>query len=706
MDDSVQNLDRDVGVAFFNQFSELRPVQNAAIREILSGKNVLISAGTGSGKTEAVVAPLVSRFREEAIQSSRTFLIYVCPTKALINDLTRRLAGPLEQCGLKLAVRHGDRDELSEANPPHVLLTTPESLGILFIKKHPLLLGVNAVVLDEVHLLYNSQRGCMVAILMHRLQNLARTQIQFAAISATVGRLDDIRSFLFGNLENFSCLSFRASRTIDGTIRIITKVEELGATLAKLMQTPRKLLVFTNSRREAEDVSACLKKYSTLTNFVVTHHSSLSPESREATESFFSAASSAICVATSTLEMGIDIGDIDAVVLYGPPATIESMLQRIGRGNRRLHKTNAICFARTDRTNIREAAVFSAMLGMAAKGQMPTQEPFRIYGALAQQCLALILENDGSYTRTADITEQLRFREDITRDLAEGMLSELEANGVLRNHGFKNRFGADERLWDLRDKNLIWGNFPLASQQIDLVYRERHLGSIPRANLMRLSAGKSFRFGGSRYRVASIVDQKIQVNLVGGSGDDVPIVYSNSGFGGMETFIADSIWDWIFNIEFEASYMSSSEWKNVSDILEPIRKCLTISDLPYYADTEAFHYYTFAGAALNQVIIEWSGFNKIQCNDIYISVSKKIDWKSIPLTCVELKDAAEKCFNKSDRQTLFQQMLPLDLQRIEWLETFIKDVDANRVLGRLKRAVPKIIPPNLFNPLIKFNDRA
>ncbi len=696
MEESLYNLDRNVGSAFFGHFSNLRPVQVGAIKEILAGKNVLISAGTGSGKTEAVVAPLASRFREEAIQNSRTFLIYVCPTKALINDLKRRLEGPLQQCGLRLAVRHGDKDELSETNPPHVLLITPESLGILFIKNHPMLGSVKAVVLDEVHLLYNSQRGRMVAILMHRLRKRTTEQIQFAAISATVGSLEDIRAFLFGNLENFSQLAYAAGRTIEGYIRTITNVDELSETLAQLMRRPGKFLIFTNSRREAEEITASLKKHSAITDIVVTHHSSLSPESREANEKFFGEASSAICVSTSTLEMGIDIGDIEAVVLYGPPATIESMLQRIGRGNRRSPKTNAICFARSTGANIREAAIFSAMLGLAAKGQMPNQEPFRLYGALAQQCLAVVLEQDGAYTRIADILEQVACDHSITRELLEGILSELESNEALRNHGFKNRYGAGEKLWDLRDKNLIWGNFPLASQQIELFADGRHIGSIPRANLMRLTHGKTFRFAGKRFKAGKIVDQKLHVSLATGNGEDVRLIYSQSGISGLETFIANSLWHWIFQVDKASSFMPPKEWERTSQTIEAVRGLLTLDHLPFFTDSRGTHYFTFAGVTLNQVILAWLGEETKQCDELSITASKPIYWKSLPSSCIELKSAAEKCFSKTDRQTIFQQMLPPELQCVEWLETWLKDGDARVVLERLSTGIVEEIPAHLF----------
>ena len=146
-------LDPRVGQAFFGRFSELRPTQKLAIEAILRGENIVLTAGTGSGKTEASVAPLVSLGWIDAIQRDQTFLLYVCPTKALINDVAVRLRPVFDRLGLRLGIRHGDRDDLSLAEKRHVLITTPESLNVLMMKRHEVLADIRSIVIDEVHLL-------------------------------------------------------------------------------------------------------------------------------------------------------------------------------------------------------------------------------------------------------------------------------------------------------------------------------------------------------------------------------------------------------------------------------------------------------------------------------------------------------------------------------------------------------------------------
>ena len=693
-------ISREVGGVFFGQFSELRPVQAAALESLGAGLSVALSAGTGSGKTEAVVAPLVDRFRVEAIEEDITFLLYLCPTKALINDLARRLVPPLGRLGLRLAVRHGDRNDLDNGGTAHVLLTTPESLGILMVQRHHSLEKLKAVVVDEVHLLYNNQRGLMTAVLIHRLQRMLEHPLQVASLSATVGRLEDIRGFLMGEQAEAELMAFPGARTIDGDVRLVDDEVEVANLLERLMgASRRKLLLFVNSRREAESLAAEIKSRAGLENLVATHHSSLSPEGRELVEGWFGESAKAVCISTSTLEMGIDIGDIDAVLLYGPPASVESLLQRIGRGNRRSNKTNVICLSRDETGRIREAAIFSTMLGLAAKGLMPDQRPFRLFGAIAQQCLSIILREEGAFTRISEIVEEVGCRKDLDRSVVESILDELEAQEFIQRHGFKNRFGAADKLWELKEKNLIWGNFPLAGQSMDLECSGRVIGSIPRANLMRLHRGAVFRFGGTRYRVTSMVDQKLRVAASPGKGGEVTLIFGSIGPGGLEAFVANALWSWLFSVSEKDSYIADQYWNSVSEAIDSIRVHVGERDLPYAVTAGGIRYFTFAGLNVNRVILAWIGDDPKKADDISIETHTTIDWPTLPTSTTSLQSAAENCFAGSDRQTIFQQALPIELQKQEWTEEWLNNGDAERVLERLVSAKPVEVSSTLFQPL-------
>lgn len=692
-------LDADVGRAFFGAFASLRPMQRAAITSLGAGRNVILSAGTGSGKTEAVVAPLTSRYRKEAIQNDSTFLVYVSPTKALVNDLQRRLSDALERLGLRLSVRHGDRNDLLTKPPHHVLLTTPESLGILITDRHPCLESIRAVVLDEVHLLYNTQRGQMAAILLHRLNKMLSTPIQFAAISATVGDLGQLRHFLVGDRQTADLLPFPGSRHIDADIRTVGSPVELAQLLDRLMQAPRrKLLIFAQSRREVEELAGAIKAIPSLEKLVVTHHSSLAPEVRQDAERWFESEAKAICVSTSTLELGIDIGDIDAVVLYGPTYSMESLLQRIGRGNRRSNKTNTICVARYSEDSIREQAVFSAMIQLASQGAMPNRGPRVLFGAALQQCLCAILQNGGGHTRVSDIAEQLEYHDAIDRTAIEAMLDELASQDLIQRHGFKNRFGASEGLWDLRDKNLIWGNFPLAGQTIDVTLNNRLVGLIPRANLMRLNRGATFLLGGQRYRVRDVIASAVRVEASQGQGPNVPLLFGEGGPPGLESFVANALWSWLFSVTQETSFMGPAQWERVSPHLDRVRSFVNHSSLPVAREDGMWTYFTFAGTTVNRVILAAVGCDTKGAGDIYLRAPKNLDWRRLPGSTEELAGAAEASFVSSGWQTLFQQRLPLDMQRAEWRDEWLKDHDAESTLQRLRSAREYEVQPGIFAP--------
>lgn len=698
---SMDVLDPDVGRTFFGAFTDLRPMQKAAVASLCAGRNVILSAGTGSGKTEAVVAPLTSRYRKEAIRNESTFLVYVSPTKALVNDLHRRLAGPLDRLGLRLSIRHGDRNDLLNKPPHHVILTTPESLGILITDRHPCLESLRAVVLDEVHLLYNTQRGQMAAILLHRLNKMRPVPIQFAAISATVGDLGLLRHFLIADRQAADLLPFPGSRHIDADIRTVGSPGELAQLLERLMQAPRrKLLIFAQSRREVEELAGAIKAIPSLENLVVTHHSSLAPEVRQDAERWFGSEAKAICVSTSTLELGIDIGDIDAVVLYGPTYSMESLLQRIGRGNRRSNKTNAICVARYSEHSIREPAVFSAMMQLAAQGVMPARGPLLLFGAALQQCLCVILQNSGGHTRVSDIAEQVGYHDSIDRPATEAILEELTSQDLVQHHGFKNRFGASQGLWDLHEKNLIWGNFPIDGQTIDVTLNNRSVGSIPRANLMRLNRGATLLLGGHRYRVRDVIAGALRVEAAEGQGSNVPLLFGDEGPPGLEAFVANALWSWLFSVTQETSFMGPAQWERVEPHIARIRSCVNHSSLPVVHGRDVLTYFTFAGTTVNRVILAACGHDPKGAGDIFLKVPKALDLRRLPTSTTELASAAEACFVSSGRQTIFQRHLPLDMQRAEWRDEWVKDQDAAASLQRIQSACEKEVDALLFAGMV------
>lgn len=702
-----QQLHPRVAGAFYGRFPKLHPAQEAALEPLLAGRNIVLSAGTGSGKTEAVVVPLVNRGWIEAVREGLTFILYICPTKALINDVASRLRPVLDTLGVRVAIRHGDRNDLALATKAHVLITTPESLNVLIAAQEPCLKQLRAVVVDEVHLLYNSQRGLQLALLLKRLRRIVGGPIQWAALSATVARLDGIRDFLFGPQEQADLLGFPSERTIEAQIRLVSSEAELCALVRRLMDGPqRKLLVFANSRRACEALSDLFQGEPSLQDITFTHYSSMSPELRESAEKQFAAAKRAICVATSTLEMGIDIGDIDAVILYGAPQGVEYFLQRIGRGNRRSKQTNAICLPTISSSPAREALIFATLVHLARAGQMSQAGAQQLYGAVGQQCLSLLQQREGAFTRIQDFADEIGTLPHIDRPAVEEVLADLAGKGYCQRHGFKNQYGATDAFWELADQNLLFGNFPQGSETIDLRHGKRLLGSVPRHNLIRVLPGTTLRFGGRRWAVQRVDARCLDLAPSNARQHDIDVSYSGVGRDGLDTFLAQNLWIRLFTITQESSDFESATWGRVVKLLTPIRAACNVDSLPCVRTPQGFRYYTFGGSMLNRAIGQWLGAPFVAASDLTLELTAPLDCMGLPANTDSFLQAVRSLPRDADKQTFFQQQLSIHLQEREWSEAWIKDAEVPKVLERLRRATIVNVSGNAFSFMEASNERA
>jgi ATP-dependent Lhr-like helicase len=685
---NVKSLERQVASAFYGRFTSLRPAQEAAIPPILLGQNVVLSSGTGSGKTEAVVAPLVSRHWRLALESDSLTLLYIAPTKALANDLARRLQAPLETLGLRVGIRHGDHDDLASGKPPHVLLTTPESLEVLLYRKDKALASVRALVIDEVHLLYNSQRGLQLSCLIRRLKAQVNG-LQWAALSATVARLSDVRDFLFGASEPATCLQFPADRSIDAQIRHCPDESSFLRLIRKLTTgRPTKLLVFANARKECERLAGVLHNITELRPNVVAHYSSLSPEVRVETEARFASASTAVCIATSTLELGIDIGDIDAVILWGVPSGVESFLQRIGRSNRRSAKTNVVCIIPDDAASVSLVAIrFMALLDAARKGEMSIRAPYALFGAVAQQCLSIIASENGRFTRIADLAKLSDHLGHLDRQAVETVLAELASKDYLQRHGFKNQYGAAERLYQLVDYKLIYGNFPLGSQSVDVRQGVQVLGTVPAVNLLRLTRGESVRFAGKRWRVREASTDGIVVEPTQSGGHTIDFIYPGARIG-FDAFLANRMWTLLHDPGIPLECLASNLKEILAAVVKSFRAACNVDQIPFYRTLTGIRYFTFGGYLVNKAIALSTQQPDFKADDFFLDVITPIDWGKLGTSPQDFEPFFHLLFEATSAQSLYQTFLPVDLQRREFLQEWLKSEAVGQVLKRLKNATP------------------
>jgi ATP-dependent Lhr-like helicase len=347
-------------------WTELRDIQEAAIRAILPGeRDVILSAATASGKTEAAFLPILTRLVQEG-QKNSVGALYVSPLKALINDQFRRLDLLCERLDIPVTRWHGDVDAGKKRallrKPRGVLLITPESLEALFVlhgtKIGALFGGLAYVVVDELHAFLENERGRQLQSLLHRIEAATGSRrVPRIALSATLSDLrlaaDFLRPGEGAAVETI--VSHAAGAELRAQIRgyvcrppVVSKDEEEdpaaaanAAIAAHLFQTLRGShnLVFANSRNAVEtfaDALAGLSEHKRVANEFVPHHGNLGRDIREDTESRLKDRSRpATAVCTSTLEMGIDIGDMNAIAQIGPPPSVASLRQRVGRSGRR-----------------------------------------------------------------------------------------------------------------------------------------------------------------------------------------------------------------------------------------------------------------------------------------------------------------------------------------------------------------------------------
>lgn len=349
-------------IPFFSRFGKFTLIQELTIPHILNRENVVVISPAASGKTEAVIAPLIENLIEKDnfnANSASLKILYISPTRALVNDLYRRLVDPITYCGVSLSRKTGDRPGLDYEKLPNVLLTTPESFDSLLTRHPKIFLGLKIVVLDEIHLLDNTPRGDQLRILLRRLRKI-NDNLQYCALSATIDDLD-IGSRYFPNAK--VCF-LKSMREIEYVLMpnkdFVKKLFEI-ITQRKL----KKILVFFNARSLAELFSQEFNR-PPFQDAILVHHASLQKQCREEVERQMNNSDRAILCATSTLELGIDIGDVDCIVLFRPPFDISSLLQRIGRGNRRTNKLFAICVF----TNEWEKILFETFFDCAIKGKL------------------------------------------------------------------------------------------------------------------------------------------------------------------------------------------------------------------------------------------------------------------------------------------------------------------------------------------------
>jgi ATP-dependent helicase Lhr and Lhr-like helicase len=539
---------------FFARHGSFTPVQEAAIPPILEGHNTLVIAATAGGKTEAAIVPLLERhcFPNEGSAPSPTLgegrgggfirILYLCPTRALVRDLYERLRLPLEQLEIPFAMKSGDTGPVSISNPPTVLITTPESTDSLLTRAPRLLAELQAIVLDEIHLLDGGPRGDQLRCLLRRIDHirsyhqqrndLPATPLQRIALSATVPDPEGIVARYLSPSPtvgegwgggsapspsmgegwgggNSQIIAVPGRRELDAEIWPLAGLDDLTTALAIHAtgeSAVRKFLVFCNSRSEVEQTAAFLRADLPFESAIFTHYSNLDTALRQEVEDGFAETAVAICVSTSTLELGIDIGSIDEVVLISPPPSLSSFQQRIGRGGRRTGVTRVLCLPRSALEDVRFQALIAETVGRTGSPTSRTNSStYRFLpSVLVQQSFSILAQSPTGGIRLADLRRVAP--DEVEDDSLAAILGHLTRLGYLRQ-GRLGEWRAAEKLDELVDKYEIYANIggdPLPLLLVD-AFSGRTLATVARSKV----EGETLRLGGhvlevvwrDRYRV-------------------------------------------------------------------------------------------------------------------------------------------------------------------------------------------------------------
>ncbi|WP_188848391.1 DEAD/DEAH box helicase [Sulfodiicoccus acidiphilus] len=504
-------------------FSSPTPIQLKVFPLVAQRKNVLVVAPTGSGKTESAVVPIMAMIRH--YQASPVAAIYITPLRALNRDLESRLVKIGMTLGLRVMVRHGDSSQTQRRKlrqtPPELVITTPETLNYLLVAKgvRDVLRNVRWIVIDEVQEMIDEKRGAELAVVLERVKRLSDWKVQVVGLSATIGDeeaaarfIDPLGEAVVAKVDNLREMDLQEVipkvtpwEIQSGTNNNLSP--ELIARLnvmKELIEKERPVLVFTNTRETAEFLATTLSSLFGLK--VGIHHGSLSKETRVDAESKFKAGELDALVATSSLELGIDIGSINYVIQYMSPRQATRLLQRVGRSGHRLdRKPRGVIVPGPDTFDVLEC---KAIIKKAKGGYLerPTLEPNPL-DVVAHQIAAMVIEG---YRNEEEIFRVIRgaqpFKE-LTWEEFKEVVNFLDQVKVIRR---RNGLEPSRRIWNyFYGTNMIPDS--LRKYAIIDVETNSKVGALDEEFAAVLGNDEVFVLAGKLWRVVTIEKDRIFV---------------------------------------------------------------------------------------------------------------------------------------------------------------------------------------------------
>ena len=512
-------------------FTNLTEIQKKASPIILQKKDCLVIAPTGSGKTECSVIPIFSLVKKSK-KLGKIKVLYITPLRALNRDVFRRITKYAQYNDLSIEIRHGDttqtaRRKITE-NPPDVLITTPETLVILLtqIKMLDALSELEWIVIDEVHELLASERGSQLSLSIERLQINSKLYLTKIGLSATVGNFKEAGKFVVGTKRKCQIIRDISVRNYDvevkfvnGTIsdvadKIIEHVLELN------LDSP--ILLFTNTRGEAEFLASILKEKSTIN--IELHHGSLSKEVREDTELTLREGKRGIVVCTSSLELGLDIGSIELVIHYGSPRQVSKLIQRIGRSR---HNRDASAKGLIITNNSDDEFEARAILDRVKEGSIEEQKIHDgSLDVLAHHLVGMTMQlGEISVNLALEIINNAYPFRNLQLDDLLGVLDLLDSNYLIFFDRTKMTFWKKGRSFKYYFENLSTIPDILKFKVFDSVGK-KIIGTLDQRFVGDFGdSGNIFVLKGSQWRILNVDEKSFSVNVEPFRGGGITVPY-------------------------------------------------------------------------------------------------------------------------------------------------------------------------------------
>ncbi|VVB78673.1 ATP-dependent DNA helicase Hel308 [uncultured archaeon] len=563
----IEILDPIVKEWFFSKFEVFSESQLYGVMNVHDRKNILISAPTGSGKTLtsflAIINYLVSIARKNELEN-KVYCIYSSPLKALNNDIFVNLIRPLEEIydlaekkqiklqKIRVSLRTGDTEASEKAkmlkNPPHIFITTPESLAIVLTSKKfiDLFYGVEFLIIDEIHSLGN-KRGVYLSLSLERLEEISKISPVRIGLSATIAPLEEVAKFLVGTGRNCLIAEVQTQKKTD--IEVLTGVTNLIDTnsaemhsslyslIDKLIQSHKTTIIFTNTRAATERVIHHLKEMfpnnylehgedilgKTGFDIIGAHHSSLSKEHRFEIEEKLRKGELKVVVTSTSLELGIDIGYVDLVILLGSPKSSARALQRIGRAGHKLHDISKGRFIVLDRDDMVECSILNKEC--REKKIDKIHIPRNCLDVLSQQIFGMAIQKVWDINEMLQVIKRSYCYSDLNKEDFMSVISYLSGEYALEHRNVYAKIWYDEKSHQIGKRGKLArviyltniGTIPEESFITIVIAagekKDQKVGVVDESFLEKMKPGDVFVLGGKRYQFMYTRGMKAYVKI-------------------------------------------------------------------------------------------------------------------------------------------------------------------------------------------------